>query len=67
MSERTRLETFAAAALTGLFANPAYFGVTDIEKAALALSAAQALGEHIDRQFDPDYLDPDPNDGGKDA
>lgn len=65
MSERTRLEYFAAAALTGIQANPAYFGVTDTEKAVLAVMAAKALGDEVDRQFDPDYLDPD--DGGANA
>lgn len=68
MSDLTRLEYFAAAALTGICANPAYFGVTDIEKAVLSVKAGKALREEIDRFYDPDYLDPDPpGEGAADA
>jgi hypothetical protein len=55
----TRLEYFAAAALTGLMGNDAYFGTPAEIKAELAVEHAIALADEIDSLFAPDCTDPD--------
>lgn len=68
MSDLTRLEYFAAAALTGLLSANGSFGFSPELVAGRALANAVALRDAIDRFYDPDYLDPDPpGEGAEDA
>lgn len=56
----TRLEHFAAAAMSGVLANSnSEFGRDAEDVAFLAVKYAKALAEEIDRQFTPDCDDPD--------
>lgn len=59
MSDLTRLEYFAAAALTGLLAGDTKTVLDPAFAAEGAVHYAQALAEEIDRQFGVDAADPD--------
>lgn len=59
----TRLEHFAAAALSGILANSGYYGSDPAACARHALAYAKALADEIDGLFGADCTDPDKESG----